>query len=241
VKNGASLNIQTNGIPFERLNAPSIERAVLHEFGHALGLLHEHQSPAAKCADEFDWPKIFSYAEKNWGWDSEKVRTNFAPYVSDPRLRTTSYDKASIMHYALAEWMFKKGKNSRCYIAEPKTISATDRVAIINAYPAAVAQQDQELRRRAALVGTILARLNLDTSQLALIGAKLATNMKHFDRKLTLQFALADDGIVRRSGEQWLNPCEGQKLMISTAPLVTCGVAPDGSGFKIEINPVAAD
>jgi len=54
LKEGASLNIETNGLPFERLNIQSIERSVLHETGHALGLLHEHQSPAAKCGEEFD-------------------------------------------------------------------------------------------------------------------------------------------------------------------------------------------
>src|SRR5262249_11970086 len=160
------------GLPYERLNIPSIERSVLHEFGHALGLLHEHQSPAAKCGDEFDWPKIYSYADKNWGWDKEKVRTNFEAYVSDPRLRTTPYDRTSIMHYALAEWMFKKGKNSRCFISEPKTVSTLDRATITSAYPSSVAQQDEELQKRAALIGTILARFNLNTSHLAVIGTK---------------------------------------------------------------------
>jgi len=149
----------------------------------------------------------------------------------------TPYDRASIMHYALAEWMFKKGKKSRCYISEPKAISTIDHATITNAYPSLVAQQDEELQRRTAFVGTILARLNLNASQLAVIGAKIATNMQHFNRKLTLQFALAEDGVVRRSGGSMLNPCEGQNLLMTSAPAITCGVAPDGSGFKIEINP----
>ncbi len=31
------------------------EGTVLHEFGHALGLLHEHQNPAGNCENEFRW------------------------------------------------------------------------------------------------------------------------------------------------------------------------------------------
>ena len=45
------------GIP-----ADNIEGTILHEFGHALGLIHEHQSPAAKI----NWNKPFIYRELSW-------------------------------------------------------------------------------------------------------------------------------------------------------------------------------
>ncbi len=79
------------------VNLSHIEEVSLHEFGHALGLLHEHQSPESKCENEFDWPRVHSYAKRNWGWDEATVKDNFSPYISDPRLRTTPYDRNSII------------------------------------------------------------------------------------------------------------------------------------------------
>ncbi len=42
---------------------------ILHEFGHALGILHEHQSPVANCVNEYNWEFIVKYLSgppNNW-------------------------------------------------------------------------------------------------------------------------------------------------------------------------------
>jgi hypothetical protein len=92
LQKGASLSIETNGAPFERLNQQRFEETILHEVGHALGLLHEHQSPESKCDEEFDWTKIFDFGTKYLRWDNQTVRDNFNAYFLSPRLRTTAYD-----------------------------------------------------------------------------------------------------------------------------------------------------
>ena len=72
---------------------------VLHEFGHALGLIHEHQSPAS---GGFNWDKdevIKSLSGPPNYWDMETIEHNmFAKYEED-QLLMTEYDSTSIMHY----------------------------------------------------------------------------------------------------------------------------------------------
>lgn len=73
-------------------------RVVLHEFGHALGAIHEHQHPAAGIP--WDRPKVYEYYARQ-GWSKDQVDNNiFTKYNSD-QLNTSNYDRSSIMHYAI--------------------------------------------------------------------------------------------------------------------------------------------
>ena len=36
---------------------------IRHEFGHALGIEHEHQNPKGGCDNEYNWKLIYSYLE----------------------------------------------------------------------------------------------------------------------------------------------------------------------------------
>jgi hypothetical protein len=239
IAKGPSLNVETNGISFDRLNLTWLEETVLHEFGHALGLLHEHQSPAAHCDEEFDWPKVFAYAKSNWQWDQDEVKSNFAQYVSAPRLRTTPYDKNSVMHYALPAWMYKRGGNSRCYVSEPRSMSKFDRLAILSAYPVAVAEQDKELQRRANVVATTIAKLDLNPDQVATVGGKLASAMSHINHPLRIQLALADSDVVVRSLKRSkLKTCGESAPKPGQTTRIICHVTEDGSSIIIEVVPV---
>jgi hypothetical protein len=73
-------------------------RTILHEFGHALGAIHEHQHPQGGIP--WDKPKVYAYYAQQ-GWDRAKVDQNiFAKYATN-QLNLTAYDKSSIMHYAV--------------------------------------------------------------------------------------------------------------------------------------------
>lgn len=73
-------------------------RVVLHEFGHALGFIHEHQSPAAGIA--WDKEKVYALFGKSPNfWSREEVDKNIFYKYQQSYTNSTSYDKSSIMHY----------------------------------------------------------------------------------------------------------------------------------------------
>lgn len=81
----------------------AMRRTVLHEFGHAIGMLHEHYSPVAGIP----WNKEAVYAElkKSQGWDKETVDVNLFQQYNVSYTNGTKYDRKSIMHYPVfARW-----------------------------------------------------------------------------------------------------------------------------------------
>ncbi|MEM7533673.1 MAG: hypothetical protein AAF639_15930 [Chloroflexota bacterium] len=75
-------------------------RTVLHEFGHALGCIHEHQNPAVNIP--WDKPAVYDYYAQQ-GWDRNYVDTNlFTRYGADIT-QFSEFDKDSIMLYPIPE------------------------------------------------------------------------------------------------------------------------------------------
>ena len=72
---------------------------VLHEFGHALGLIHEHQSPAS---GGFNWDEeevIKDLSGPPNYWDLQTIEHNMFARYNEDQLLMTEYDSKSIMHY----------------------------------------------------------------------------------------------------------------------------------------------
>lgn len=69
---------------------------ILHEFGHALGCIHEHQHPAAGIR----WnEKEIIEDYKKYNWDEEKTRHNVLNNFPQEDISNYEYDSDSIMHY----------------------------------------------------------------------------------------------------------------------------------------------
>ena len=80
-------------------------RVVLHEFGHALGLVHEHQSPASGIR----WNRDAVIADLSGPpnkWDLATIQHNiFDRYTAATVTNFTQFDPMSIMLYAFpAHW-----------------------------------------------------------------------------------------------------------------------------------------
>ena len=135
-----SMNLQFFGVDTPMLKngqaAPEgpIRATILHEFGHALGLLHEHQSPNANCDAEIDWDAAYKIGA-GIGWDKGLVDRNFRQLASTTSLNATEVDRKSIMHYSLPPTLFKRGKESACYVTENLELSEQDRKFIASIYP----------------------------------------------------------------------------------------------------------
>ena len=71
---------------------------VIHEFGHTLGLIHEHQNPLGKDI-EWDTKVLYRWAAQTQGWDDQTTYTNIVEKYSMDQLNGSSFDPYSIMLY----------------------------------------------------------------------------------------------------------------------------------------------
>ena len=135
-----SMNLQFFGVDTPRYTngqpAPELElrRIILHEFGHALGMMHEHQSPSAECDREINWDAAYQMGVK-LGWDKEMVHAQMRQLTSLEEFNRTAVDRKSIMHYSLAPELFKLGRNSKCWVPDNNDLSEQDRSFIASVYP----------------------------------------------------------------------------------------------------------
>lgn len=127
---------------------------VLHEFGHALGFYHEHQSPVSRC--DFDWKTLYAYlaGPPNF-WSKEKVDFNLGKMPAGG-LTYSPHDKYSIMHYSFPDWMFLSGKASPCFVDENMDLSTEDIRMAGAAYPALQDDQQQASKRKKQNVEALL-------------------------------------------------------------------------------------
>lgn len=124
---------------------------MLHEWGHALGLHHEHQSPAGGCDTEYDWPKLYAYYLNNYGWQSDRVDKNLRQLIADhAAFDWSTLDRGSIMIYASNPNFLIKHEQSPCYFGENNSLSKLDVEGIQRTYP----------RQQADLAGICARRSN---------------------------------------------------------------------------------
>ncbi|QDU80706.1 Astacin (Peptidase family M12A) [Polystyrenella longa] len=84
-------------------NTPDVEiaRTTLHEFGHALGMIHEHQSPDS----DIPWnkPEVYKfYLKQTPPWYMDKVDHNIFRTHSATNTNFSSFDVNSIMIYPIS-------------------------------------------------------------------------------------------------------------------------------------------
>lgn len=112
-----------------RMPEAEYRATILHEFGHALGLLHEHQHPQGGIP--WDKPKLYSYYLKTQGWDQGMVDQQVLTHYNRNKTQFSTYDPYSIMHYpipnALTVGDFEVGMNM--------DLSSTDKAFMSKVYP----------------------------------------------------------------------------------------------------------
>lgn len=108
----------------------TLRSVVLHEFGHALGLIHEHQNPSKAIQWNRQAVKNDLGGPPN-NWDDATIENNMFKYYPKSDVTTTPVDPKSIMMYPIPEsWTlddFSAGFNAE--------LSDNDKRLIRMAYP----------------------------------------------------------------------------------------------------------
>jgi len=70
----------------------------IHEFGHMLGMIHEHQNPHGQ---EIKWndSKVFAWAKSTQGWSEKTTEDNIIKKYDSSAINGSSFDPLSIMLY----------------------------------------------------------------------------------------------------------------------------------------------
>jgi hypothetical protein len=107
-----------------------VRRVVLHEFGHALGLIHEHQNPSGGIQWNKDAVKRDLSGPPN-NWPPDVIEHNMFELYKNSDTNYTKLDPGSIMMYPIpVSWTtngFSVGLNS--------DLSKTDESFIRQQYP----------------------------------------------------------------------------------------------------------
>jgi hypothetical protein len=106
-----------------------LRRVVLHEFGHALGCVHEQANPTIDIP--WDTDKVYAYYWTFHGWNQEMVDRNVLMRYQKSEVHYTQHDPKSIMQYPVNNEHtlgdFEIGWNT--------TLSDTDKIFIGRMYP----------------------------------------------------------------------------------------------------------
>jgi serralysin len=110
------------------------ERVVVHEFGHALGCIHEHQSPTETL--KWNVPKVYEvFSGPPNNWSKDEIDHNVLEKYSPQGVSATVFDRDSIMLYQFDAELFLDHKATRLNFE----LSANDKTMIARMYPGAAA------------------------------------------------------------------------------------------------------
>ena len=107
----------------------TLRRTVLHEFGHALGCIHEQASPSVKIP--WNEQKVYERYRTWQRWDDQTIYNNVLLRYTAEEAKFTQHDPTSIMQYPvpkeLTDGVFEIGWNN--------DLSDTDKSFISRMYP----------------------------------------------------------------------------------------------------------
>ena len=108
---------------------------IIHEFGHALGMQHEHQNP---FGIPFNWnkPAVYRDCKMSQGWSEEECNLNVLGLLQKETINGSYFDQDSIMRYPYSPDLLIDGQNYMPWISfNPYQLSDCDKYWIQKNYP----------------------------------------------------------------------------------------------------------
>ncbi len=101
----------------------------MHEFGHMLGMIHEHQNP---FSNPIAWnkPKVIAWAQETQGWSADVTETNILNAHSSG-INGSEFDPLSIMLYFFPAELTTNNQGTH----QNLTLSGLDVTWIVKTYP----------------------------------------------------------------------------------------------------------
>ncbi len=120
--NQATIALGTASEVYKTADLRLFKKIVLNEFGHALGLISEHQNPNANLRFNL------AFIRQTYGWDNQTIQQNFSPIHAR---NYRSFDPTSVMIFAFPHEFFVDGS----HFDGGYDLSAGDKVFIRKLYP----------------------------------------------------------------------------------------------------------
>ena len=142
-------------------------QVIKHEFGHLLGLLHEHQNPSGGIC--FNEPVVIQdlSGPPNY-WTTPQIRFNVLDKADPSTVLTSPWDKTSIMHYNIvARWTC-----NNTAIPGGMTISQADKDFIAVRYPGKIVPPNPSVTLTASQIDDLVKMLDARVSEIDTTAAR---------------------------------------------------------------------
>lgn len=126
---GTDALMESSGRPTMNLGWFDVATTI-HEFGHMLGMIHEHQNPRGEGID-WNVPKVYEWAAETQGWTPSETDRNVLDRYDTRSINGSRYDSESIMLYFFPPSLTLNEKGTR----ENSRLSFLDVKWITDTYP----------------------------------------------------------------------------------------------------------
>ncbi len=153
---GSSSLVGTQAKTVTKSDLPTMQFAwfdvgtVLHEFGHALGLVHEHENPNG---NPIQWnPEALYKWAAQYGWDQNKVDTQIIKRYNSNEINGSQYDPQSVMLYFYPASVTLNGKGT----SQNLVLSEGDKQVIRDQYGESYSAQRPPIQLSSLATGAIV-------------------------------------------------------------------------------------